>query len=124
MAGGGAARQNEDRTEMPNELKGATVFITGGAGFIGSHLADQLLAAGAARVRVLDDLVRGRRENLAGADATGRLDLHVGDIRDAALVDRLTAGADLVFHQAALRITHCAEEPVHAIEVMVNGTQN
>ncbi|HEY4025932.1 MAG TPA: NAD-dependent epimerase/dehydratase family protein [Candidatus Dormibacteraeota bacterium] len=105
-------------------MQGATVFITGGAGFIGSHIVDQLLAAGVARVRVVDDLVRGRRENLAAAEATGRIELHVGDIRDAALVDRLTAGADLVFHQAALRITHCAEEPVRAVEVMVNGTQH
>jgi UDP-glucose 4-epimerase len=109
---------------MPNELQGATVLITGGAGFIGSQIADQLLAAGAARVRVLDDFVRGRHENLAGAVRTGLVDVHEGDIRDARLVDRLTAGADLVFHQTALRITHCAEEPVRAIEVMVNGTQN
>jgi UDP-glucose 4-epimerase len=109
---------------MRNQLQGATVFVTGGAGFIGSHIVDQLLEAGAARVRVLDDCVRGRLENLAEARATGRVDIHVGDVRDADLVDRLTAGADLVFHQAALRITHCAEEPVRAIEVMVNGTQN
>jgi UDP-glucose 4-epimerase len=109
---------------MPNELQGATVFITGGAGFIGSHIVDQLLAAGAARVRVLDDFVRGSRENLATAVATGRVDVHEGDIRDPHLVDRLTAGADLVFHQAALRITHCAEEPVRAVQIMVNGTQN
>jgi UDP-glucose 4-epimerase len=112
------------RIAMPNELQGATAFITGGAGFIGSHITDQLLAAGVARVRILDDFVRGRRENLTGAVQTGRVEVHEGDIRDAALVDRLTAGADLVFHQAALRITHCAEEPVRAIEVMVNGTQN
>jgi UDP-glucose 4-epimerase len=105
-------------------LRGASALVTGGGGFIGSHIVDQLVAAGAAHVRVLDDFVRGRPENLAAARASGRVDVHVGDVCDAALVDRLTAGADLVFHQAALRITHCAEEPVRAVHVMVNGTQN
>jgi UDP-glucose 4-epimerase len=105
-------------------LKGTNIFVTGGAGFIGSHIVDQLVAAGAARVVVLDQLDRGRHHNLAGALASGRVELTVGDIRDAELVDRLTAGADFVCHQAALRITQCAEEPVRAIEVMIGGTQN
>lgn len=109
---------------MDGKLRGARALITGGAGFIGSTIADQLLEAGAARVTVVDDLVRGRRENLAQAQATGRLRLVEGDIRDAALVDELTAGQDLVFHQAALRITHCAEEPQHAVQTMVLGTQH
>src|SRR3979411_1726239 len=108
MAQPGGARQTLRSTRMET-LAGSIALVTGGAGFIGSHIVDQLLEAGAARVRVLDDCVRGRLENLAEARATGRADIHVGDIRDADLVDRLTAGADLVFHQAALRITHCAE---------------
>lgn len=105
-------------------LWGATALVTGGAGFIGSHIVDQLLAAGVKRVRVLDDFVRGKRENLESAMATGRVDIHEGDICDADLVDRLTSGCDLVFHQAALRLTQCAEQPMRAIEVMVNGTQH
>lgn len=109
---------------MSNELRGASVFVTGGAGFIGSHIVDLLLDAGVDRVRVLDNFIRGRRENLEPALATGRVEVHEGDIRDAGLVDRLTAGTDLVVHQAALRITHCAEDPMQAIEVMVNGTQH
>ena len=109
---------------MTLDFHGANVLITGGAGFIGSHIADQLLDAGAAQVRIIDDFIRGRRENLAGAAGTGRLEIIEGDIRDAALVDRLTAGTDLVFHQAALRITQAAAEPVRAVEVMLNGTQN
>lgn len=107
----------------PN-FHGARVFITGGAGFIGSHIADQMLAAGAGRIVILDDFVRGRMENLDSAMKTGRVDVVTGDIRDAALVDSLTEGADFVFHQAALRITQCAEEPVRAVQVMVTGTQN
>lgn len=106
------------------DFHGARAFITGGAGFIGSHIADQLLAAGAGRVAILDDFTRGRIENLQQAVGTGRVDVITGDVRDSALVDSLTAGSDFVFHQAALRITQSAEEPVRAIQVMVSGTQN
>jgi UDP-glucose 4-epimerase len=109
---------------MFDNLRGARVFITGGAGFIGSHIADQVLAEGAAQVIVLDDLVRGRTENLSRALQTERLQLITGDIRDSDLVNELMRGVDIVFHQAALRITHCAEEPVRAVQVMQNGTQN
>ncbi|MCX6502870.1 MAG: NAD-dependent epimerase/dehydratase family protein [Microbacterium sp.] len=106
------------------KIDGADVLVTGGAGTIGSTLVDQLLDAGAARVHVLDNLVRGRRANLDEALASGRVDLVEGDIRDARLVDDLTAGKDIVFHQAAIRITQCAEEPRLALEVLVDGTFN
>ena len=109
---------------MGIKFEGARVFITGGAGFVGSHLADRVLEAGAASIVILDDLVRGRRENLSGALATKRVEFVVGDICNAALVDRLTEGVDVVFHQAALRITQCAEQPVRAVQVMANGVQN
>lgn len=106
------------------ELAGARVLVTGGAGTIGSTLVDQLLDAGVAHVDVLDNLVRGRLANLDGALATGRTTLIDGDIRDARLVDELVADADVVFHQAAIRITQCAEEPRLALEVLVDGTFN
>jgi len=106
------------------ELQGSRVLVTGGAGTIGSTLVDALLVAGVAHVDVLDNLVRGRRANLDDAVASGRVELVEGDIRDAALVDDLTAGADVVFHQAAIRITQCAEEPRLALEVLVDGTFN
>ena len=105
-------------------LNGARVMVTGGAGTIGSTLVDQLLEAGAAKVTVLDNLVRGRRANLDHAQASGRLDLVIGDIRDRDLVHDVTRGCDLVFHQAAIRITQCAEEPRLALEVLVDGTFN
>jgi UDP-glucose 4-epimerase len=105
-------------------LDGARVMVTGGAGTIGSTLVDQLLEAGAGHVTVLDNLVRGRLANLDAAAATGRLDLVVGDIRDRDLVHDVTGGCDLVFHQAAIRITQCAEEPRLALEVLVDGTFN
>ncbi|GAA4721850.1 UDP-glucose 4-epimerase [Promicromonospora umidemergens] len=105
-------------------LQGADVLVTGGAGTIGSTLVDQLLDAGAAHVDVLDNLVRGRRANLDDALADGRVTLVEGDIRDRDLVHDLTRGKDLVFHQAAIRITQCAEEPRLALEVLVDGTFN
>lgn len=103
-------------------LAGARVLVTGGAGTIGSTIVDQVLDAGAAHVVVLDNLVRGRRENLADAMAGGKVELVVGDLRDRDLVHDVTAGQDLVFHQAAIRITQCAEDPRLALEVLVDGT--
>jgi UDP-glucose 4-epimerase len=103
-------------------LRGARALVTGGAGTIGSTIVDQLLDRDVAEVVVLDNLVRGRLENLAAAQATGRVQLVEGDIRDRKLLARLMEGTDVVFHQAAIRITQCAEEPRTALEVMVDGT--
>ncbi|WP_345801185.1 NAD-dependent epimerase/dehydratase family protein [Microbacterium sp. AZCO] len=105
-------------------IEDARVLVTGGAGTIGSTIVDQLLDAGAAEIDVLDSLVRGRRANLDAALASGRVRLVEGDIRDADLVDTLTRGKDLVFHEAAIRITQCAEEPRLALEVLADGTFN
>lgn len=105
-------------------LSGATALVTGGAGTIGSTLVDQLLDAGVSRIRVLDNLVRGREANLADALARGGVELVRGDIGNRDLVHDLTRGCDLVFHQAAIRITQCAEEPRLALEVLVDGTFN
>ncbi|MET4159262.1 NAD-dependent epimerase/dehydratase family protein [Agromyces sp. PvR057] len=105
-------------------IAGARVLVTGGAGMIGSAIVDRLLAAGAASVDVLDNLVRGRFENLDAALAGGRVAFVGGDIRDRDAVDRVTRGKDLVFHEAAIRITQCAEEPRLALEVLVDGTFN
>ena len=105
-------------------LQGAQVLVTGGAGTIGSTVVDHLLDAGAGRVDVLDNLVRGRRANLDPAIASGRVELVEGDLRDRDLVHDLSRGKDIVFHQAAIRITQCAEEPRLALEVLVDGTFN
>jgi UDP-glucose 4-epimerase len=105
-------------------VAGERALITGGAGAVGSNIADQLVRAGASEVVVLDNLVRGRRENLEWALANGPVRFVEGDIRDRELLGRLTNGIDVVYHQAALRITHCAAEPRLALEVMVDGTYN
>ncbi len=105
-------------------IEGSTILVTGGGGFVGSHIADALLARGAKRVIAIDNFVRGNRSNVEDAQKTGRFELVEGDIRDRALVDRLTEGCDYVFHQAALRITACAANPREGNEVMMDGSFN
>jgi UDP-glucose 4-epimerase len=100
------------------------VLITGGAGLIGSHIADILVKQFNPVIVILDNFVRGRRENLRWAMAHGRVEVIEGDIRDAALVHEVMRGIDVVFHQAAIRITQCAEDPRLAMEVLAGGTFN
>jgi UDP-glucose 4-epimerase len=104
------------------DIRGNRFLVTGGAGTIGSTIVDQLVGQGATRVVVLDNFVRGRRENLADALRGGGVEVIDGDIRDRATVKRLVDGVDGVFHQAAIRITQCAEEPRLAMEVLADGT--
>jgi len=107
-----------------NRITGTRCLVTGGAGFIGSTIVDQLLDARAAEIVVLDNFVRGTWSNLAPARDRGGVNIIKGDICDAALVDELTEGIDFIFHQAALRITRCAEAPREAVDVLINGTLN
>ncbi|MFF0373987.1 NAD-dependent epimerase/dehydratase family protein [Actinoplanes missouriensis] len=106
------------------QIEGARALVTGGAGTIGSHVVDELIRGGAGEIVVLDNFVRGRKDNLAWALGNGAVTLVEGDIRDQKLVRDLTKGQDLVFHLAAIRITQCAEEPRLANEVLVDGTFN
>ncbi|MDJ0340929.1 NAD-dependent epimerase/dehydratase family protein [Streptomyces sp. H10-C2] len=105
-------------------VRGKKILVTGGAGTIGSNLVDLLVDNGAREIVVLDNFVRGRMANLAQAMPSGVVEVVEGDIRDVATVRKVTEGADLVFHLAAIRITQCAEEPRLANEVMVDGTFN
>ncbi len=105
-------------------LEGSTVLVTGGAGLIGSHIVDRLVDRGAREIRVLDNMVRGRVENLAGAMARQPINVIEGDVRDRAVVEKAVAGCDFVFHQAAIRITLCAEQPRECIDVLVGGALN
>lgn len=99
---------------------GRLALVTGGAGFIGSHIVDELVANDW-RVRVLDDFSSGRRANLA--DVAERVEVVRGDITDAATVDAATAGADVVFHEAAIpSVPRCIDEPLHTDAVNVRGT--
>jgi UDP-glucose 4-epimerase len=105
-------------------MRDSRVLITGGAGLIGSHIADQLVQDGVREIVVLDNLVRGLRENLTAAGRKGRVTLVEGDIGDRDLLTESMNGVDVVFHLAAIRITQCAQEPRLAVETLVNGTFN
>ena len=109
---------------MKASLKGSTVLVTGGAGLIGSHIIDRLIDEEVGEIRVLDNLVRGRHANLAAAKARKDLKFIDGDVRDRDTVSKAVAGCDYVFHQAAIRITLCAERPRECMDVLVMGTFN
>jgi nucleoside-diphosphate-sugar epimerase len=103
-------------------LKGRLVLVTGGAGFIGSHLVDALVATGVP-VRVLDDLSSGRRENLESV--AEKVEFIEGDIRDLASVRKACEGVDLVFHLAAVgSVPRSMKDPAESLAVNVGGTAN
>jgi UDP-glucose 4-epimerase len=106
------------------DLAGARVLITGGAGVVGSTLVERLVPLGVAEIVVYDDFSRGLHENLADADGVAPLTVVDGDVRDRDALARAMVGIDVVFHQAAIRLPHCAREPRLALEVMVDGTFN
>ncbi|MBD3348030.1 MAG: SDR family NAD(P)-dependent oxidoreductase [Candidatus Eisenbacteria bacterium] len=98
------------------------MLVTGGAGFIGSHIAERLLEMGH-EVRVLDNLSTGRRENLEqlGQD----VELLEGDVRDLSTVERAVEGVEVVFHEAALAsVPRSVDDPVSTNRVNVLGTLN
>ncbi len=97
-------------------------LITGGAGFIGSHLAETLLDAGH-RVVVLDDLSTGRIENLRTVQGHSRLDVAVGSVTDETFVRKLVSQADIVYHlAAAVGVRLILDRPVGTIETNIVGT--
>ena len=107
-----------------HDLLRRRILVTGGAGLIGSHIVDELLRRGATDVVVFDNFSRGRLQNLSDALPSGRVHIVEGDIRNPRDVEGAVARAGLVFHEAAIRITQCAEEPRLAKEVLVDGTFN
>jgi UDP-glucose 4-epimerase len=108
---------------MP-KIDNSNILVIGGAGFIGSHVVDQLLEEPVAKIVVLDNFVRGSRANLNGALADERVELIEGSVLDRELLERLMEGADYVFHFAALWLYECVHEPRKALEHNVVGTYN
>ena len=96
-------------------------FITGGAGFIGSHLADALIARGDT-VTILDNMSTGSQANIAHLD--GKITIHTGDIRDQSLVEKLVEDSDIVFHMAAaLGVKNIMEHTIESIDRNFNGSE-
>ena len=97
------------------------VFITGGAGFIGSHLCDALLAEGK-DVTILDNLSTGSKKNISHLD--GKIKVFQGDIRDQKLVESLVKDCDLVLHMAAaLGVDNILENPIESVSTNFHGSE-
>src|SRR5438105_1532827 len=106
------------------QIEDANLLVIGGAGFIGSHIVDQLLQRGAAHVTVLDNFVRGTASNLAGALESDRVEVIDGSVLDIDLLRRQMEHKDGAFHLAALWLYECVHEPRRALEHNVVGTYN
>lgn len=101
-----------------------TILVTGGAGFIGSHLTETLLKEGR-QVRVFDNFSTGKKENLLFDESYPRLEVTEGDIRDLAMCRHVMKGVEYVFHEAALpSVQQSVEDPVTSNEVNAGGTLN
>jgi UDP-glucose 4-epimerase len=113
-----------DASHDGRTFRGERILVTGGAGLIGSTIIDQLLPHSPAEIVVFDDFSRGRLANIDAALDSGLATVVEGDVRDRQAVAEVMAGVDVVYHQAAIRITRCAEEPRVALEVLADGTFN
>ncbi len=107
---------------MSDKIKGKKVLVTGGAGFIGSHVVDRLIAEGT-EVVVVDNLITGKIENLE--PNLGKIKFIKGDFTNQAILEKALEGVDLISHQAALRsVPKSVEMPLEYNRVNVNGTLN
>ncbi len=106
------------------DLKNKKILVTGGAGFVGSRIVEQLLQEDVREIVIIDNFIRGSKNNLRSVLRSNKIKLIEGDIRERAFLNQCFANMDYCFHMAALRITHCATEPREALEVMYDGTFN
>jgi len=107
---------------MQSKITNSTILVTGGAGFIGSYVVEELLRFYPKKVIIIDNFVRGSLDNMRNFVDNELIEFHKGDIRDLQLVENCIARCDYVFHMAALRINACAADPREGFEVMVRST--
>lgn len=111
--------------EVPRDISGNTFLVTGGAGFVGSHIVAFLLKAGAKKVRVLDNLATGFQKNIEPFFAHKAFEFQEGDIRNYEACAKACEGIDFVSHQAALgSVPRSVKDPVTTNEVNVSGFVN
>ena len=107
---------------MCSKIKGSTILVTGGAGFIGSYVVEELIRLHPHKIIIIDNFIRGSEENMKNFSKSPLVEFHKGDIRDVALLEKCIAQSDYVFHMAALRINACAADPREGFEVMLRST--
>lgn len=107
---------------MNSKITNSTIFVSGGAGFIGSYVIELLLPHKPKKIIILDNFIRGSYENMKSFINDPAIEFIEGDIRDQALLEKCIAGTDYVFHMAALRINACAANPQDGFEVMLQAT--
>ena len=104
-----------------NKISGSTILVTGGAGFIGSYLTEELLKYLPARVIIIDNLIRGSIENMKEFIDNPAVEFIEGDIKNESLLEKCISQSNYIFHMAALRINACAADPSDGFETMVRA---
>ena len=104
---------------MLNKVKDSTILVTGGAGFIGSYVIEELIPLQPKKIIIIDNFIRGSRENMKSFINNPVIELHEADIRDTERLEQCVAGCDYIFHMAALRINACAANPRDGFDVML-----
>lgn len=106
------------------DISGSRILLVGGAGLVGSHLAEELLKEDIREIIIYDNFVRGTEDNLSKAMADKRLKVVRADILDAKKLNQSAKDIDYVFHLAALWLLHCQEKPRDGLQVNIGGTFN
>lgn len=104
-----------------NKISGSTILVTGGAGFIGSYLTEELLKYSPAKVIIIDNLIRGSFENMKEFIDNPAVEFIEGDIKNESMLEKCISKSDYIFHMAALRINACAADPSDGFETMVRA---
>jgi UDP-glucose 4-epimerase len=107
---------------MNTKIDNSVILVTGGAGFIGSYVVEELLQYNPKKIIIIDNLIRGTMENMRNFIDLPVVEFIEGDIRDIALLEQCISGCDYVFHMAALRINACAANPREGFDVMMKAT--
>jgi UDP-glucose 4-epimerase len=107
---------------MNNRVKDSVILVTGGAGFIGSYVIEELIPLQPKKIIIIDNLIRGGYPNMKNFINDPVVEFHNGDMRDLDLLEKCISGTDYVFHMAALRINSCAANPRDGFEVMLKST--